>query len=401
MGNSPSTAPTQPTMVLARELFQSYAFYRLSEIVSRRFTQADMLRWLEPLRAKDLFTTTPLGTSAEGRTISLLRLGKGSTQVFLWSQMHGDESTATMALLDILNFFARERNHSVTRTILDGLSLLIIPMLNPDGAERFQRRTATSIDMNRDAMALRTPEARILKETCETYRPEFGFNLHDQDPRYTVGNSKDVSAIALLAPAFDESRNDNSSRLAAKKVASALASVLGNFVPGHVSKYDDTFEPRAFGDNVQKWGTSTILVESGGWPGDRDKMFIRKLNYVGLLTSLYAIATSSFQDADLGAYEGLPFGTKFLYDIILRNARLKADDHVSPVTVDIGINLDEELSMENKHVELVAKVVDIGDLSVFGAFQEVRLRGALLSGAEIKMDQRLSMERINSLLRNQ
>jgi hypothetical protein len=399
MGNAPSTASTQTAMVLARELFQSYASYQLAEIVSRRFTQADMLRWLEPLRSKNLFTATSLGTSAEGRTISLLRLGNGSTKVLLWSQMHGDESTATMALLDILNFFARDRTHTVTRTILDGLSLLIIPMLNPDGAERFQRRTAQSIDMNRDAMTLRTPEARILKEVCNTYQPEFGFNLHDQDPRYTVGNSKDVSAIALLAPAFDESRGDNKSRLAAKKVASVFASVLGNFVSGHVSKYDDTFEPRAFGDNVQKWGTSTVLVESGGWPGDRDKMFIRKLNYVGLLTSLYAIATAAYQDAELGAYEELPFGTKFLYDIILRNAQLKAVDSVPPVTVDIGINLEEELSIESRRVELVGKVVDIGDLSVFGAFQEVELRGALLSGAELKIDQRVSMERINSFLR--
>lgn len=400
MSTSLSAAFAQTQAGLARELFDSYANYRLSQISSRRFTQADMLCWLEPLRA-GLFTMTPLGRSAEGRTIPLLKVGNGKVKVLLWSQMHGDEATATMALLDMLNFFARAREHLVTQTILDKLNLLIVPMLNPDGAERFQRRTGQSIDMNRDALTLGTPEARILKETRDTYQPQFGFNLHDQDPRFTAGNSKNVSAIALLAPAFDESRSDNEIRLAAKKVAATFASVVHEFIPNNVSKYDDTFEPRAFGDNVQKWGTSTILVESGGWPGDRDKMFLRKLNYVGLVTTLYAIAAGTYQQADLKVYEQLPPSTKFLYDIILRNVQLKANDDVSPLTVDVGINVDEEFNVETRRVELAAKVVDIGDLRVYGAFKDVDVKGALVRGAEIKIDQRVSVELIRSLLEKQ
>jgi hypothetical protein len=398
MSSSFSSAEAQQRFVVARELFETYATYRMAEIVSRRFTQADMLGWLESFRSMNLFTTIPLGQSAEGRTISLLRLGTGSVKVLLWSQMHGDEPTATMALLDMLNFLARARDHVVSRTILDALSLLIIPMVNPDGAERFQRRTAQSIDMNRDALTLETPEAHILKETRDAYQPHFGFNLHDQDPRYTVGNSKNVSAVALLAPAFDESRSDNDIRLAAKNVASVFASVMQEFIPGHVSKYDDAFEPRAFGDNIQKWGTSTVLVESGGWPDDREKMFVRKLNYVGLLASLHAIATGTYQQANLIAYEGLPFNTKYLYDVILRNAQLKTNDQVPAVRVDIGINLEEESNVESGRVELVGKIVDIGDLSIFGAFQEVDVRGALLSGRESKIDQRISAERVQALL---
>jgi hypothetical protein len=381
----------------ARELFGDYASYSVPEITSRRFTQADMLRWLNPLNEGNLFRVKSLGPSAEGRTISLLRLGKGTVKVLLWSQMHGDESTATMALLDILNFFKRKPEHTVTRSILDALDLLMIPMLNPDGAERFQRRTAQAVDMNRDALALETPEARILKEAQQTYKPEFGFNLHDQDPRYTVGNSKDVSTIALLAPAHDETRGDNQVRLAAKKVASVFASAVQEFIPGHVSKYDDTFEPRAFGDNVQKWGTSTVLVESGGWPGDREKMFIRKLNAVGLLTSLHALATGTHHQADLSVYEQLPFGTKYVYDLILRNAKLKANDQVPAVSVDIGINLDEEVNVENGRVELIGKVVDIGDLRVYGAFREVDVHQSLFTGSEIKLDQRLSVQDVEAL----
>ena len=396
-----SSASAQTDAALARELFDKYENFKMSAITSRRFSQADMLKWLDPLRNQKLFVMTPVGRSAEGRTISMLKMGAGKTTVLLWSQMHGDESTATMAIMDMLKFFSQEPDHVVTRSILNKLNLLLIPMLNPDGAERFQRRTAQSIDMNRDALALKTPEARILKETRDTYRPNFGFNLHDQDPRYSVGETRNVSAIALLAPAFDESRSDNNVRLPAKKVAATLATVLHEFIPKNVSKYDDAFEPRAFGDNIQKWGTSTVLIESGGWPGDREKMFVRKLNCVALLTTLYRIAVDQCEHADVNVYEQLPFNTKYLYDVMVRNAQLKANNTVAAVTVDIGINIEEEFNPRTRKVELAAKVADIGDLRTHGAFREVDVHGAVVGGAEIQIDQRIAMETVESLLKKE
>ena len=43
----------------------------------------------------------------------------------------------------------------------------MVPMLNPDGAERYARRNAQAIDINRDALQLATPEGRLLK-ACAT-----------------------------------------------------------------------------------------------------------------------------------------------------------------------------------------------------------------------------------------
>jgi hypothetical protein len=388
---SPSPVSSQTLSALAQELFQSYAMFRRADITTRRFTQAEMLTWLKPLQEKNLFTTTPVGTSAEGRTISMLTYGSGPTKVLLWSQMHGDEATATMALMDILNFFAHAPDHFVSTAIREKLTLFIIPMLNPDGAERFQRRTAQLIDMNRDALRLETPEARILKKVRDEQKPHFAFNLHDQDPRYTVGQTKKVSAIALLAPAFDEARADNEVRLPAKHLAAAFAAVMGQFIPGHVSKYDDTFEPRAFGDNVQRWGTSTVLVESGGWPGDREKMFIRKLNYVGLLTSLTALATGEYRNVDRSLYESLPFNTKYLYDVIIRNVTFQAAASVPAVRADIGIVIDEQAQTESGSVELIAKVADLGDLSTFGAFEDLDGAGKHVEGSLIQIDKEIPL----------
>jgi hypothetical protein len=369
----------------ARELFDQYNRYTLSPITSRRFTQADMFRWLMPLEQRKIFTSAPLGTSAEGRTISLLTIGSGNTKVLLWSQMHGDEPTATMALMDILNFFARVPDHPLVKTVCAQLTLLMIPMLNPDGAERFQRRTAQLIDMNRDALQLATPEARILKDVQAKFKPEFAFNLHDQDPRYTVGSTKNVTAIALLAPAVDEAKSDPPVRARAKQVAATFAEVMNLFIMNHLARYDDQFEPRAFGDSIQQWGTSTVLVESGGWPRDRDKMFLRKLNVVGLLASLYAIANGEYRQANPASYEQLPFNGKNLYDIILRGARVKASPAAPAVTVDIGINVEEQPDGSGQ-VQLVGKIVDVGDLSTFGTFEEQNASGIELDGVRVQLE---------------
>src|SRR4051812_40144 len=46
----------------------------------------------------DLFTLEKIGESQEGRSLNYVKTGTGSTGVLLWSQMHGDEPTATAAL---------------------------------------------------------------------------------------------------------------------------------------------------------------------------------------------------------------------------------------------------------------------------------------------------------------
>jgi hypothetical protein len=398
---SPLSSQSLSSETLARELFSAHERHQLSEIKTRRFKHADLNRWTDSFAAKSVVEKTPAGQSAEGRTISLLRFGSGPINVLLWSQMHGDEPTATMALMDMLNFFLNAPDHPATRTIREHLTLLMIPMLNPDGAERFQRRTAQLIDMNRDALALQTPEARILKSAQQQYKPEFAFNLHDQDPRNTVGTTKKVAAIALLAPAADEAKTETPSRLRAKKLTALFAETMKLFIEGHVSRYDDTFEPRAFGDNVQKWGSSTVLVESGGWPNDREKMFLRKLNFVGLVTALHAIATKRYESVNVDSYEKLPFNMKLMFDLMIRNVQLQSNSSAPPISVDVGINLDEETDRNGSRLRLIGKVMDVGDLSTYSAFEEVDLKEKPVDASAIGLEKRLSEEEIRALLRKQ
>jgi hypothetical protein len=374
---------------VASQLFSLYERFRDDSISTRVFTHRQLTSWIGEIATHGSFHTEVAGRSAEGRDILLLRVGSGPITVLLWSQMHGDEPTATMALVDMLNFFSLFPDHPVAKAITEHLTVAMLPMINPDGAERFQRRTAQLIDMNRDALTLRTHEARVLKGTRDRLDPAFGFNLHDQSPRYAVGATKKVAAIGLLATALDEAKSTPPSRLRAKHVAGDLADIFAMFIPGHIARYDDTFEPRAFGDNMQKWGTSTVLIESGGWPGDSEKMFLRKLNAVALLAVLYDIALGKYERAAVASYEDLPFNRELFYDLIIRGAHLQANSRTSPIITDIGFNYEGGRSMKQPADSSYARIVDVGNLDTYGSFEEVDGSGLSLDSTVVRLQKRI------------
>jgi len=123
-------------------LYDTYDRYKEPTLDKRRIKHSQIIPLVNKLRANPKFEVNKIGESIEGRDLHLISFGKGGTDIFLWSQMHGDESTATMALLDLFNFFNSndDQFNELRKMILDKLELHFIPMLNPDGAERFTRR---------------------------------------------------------------------------------------------------------------------------------------------------------------------------------------------------------------------------------------------------------------------
>ena len=237
--------------------------------------------------------------------------------------MHGNEPTATQAIFDILNFLASPDQGTEKRAILESVRLHFLPMLNPDGAEVFARRNALGVDINRDALRLQSPEGRTLKGVRDSLEAEFGFNLHDQSTYYNAERTSKPATISYLAPAYNYEKEINTVRANAMKVIGYMNGILQKYAPGQVGKYNDDFEPRAFGDNIQKWGTSAILIESGGYPEDVEKQEIRKLNYVSILSAIYTIATGSYEKMTLEGYESIPENDRKLFDLKILHLKLQ------------------------------------------------------------------------------
>ena len=366
-----SIAQVSDSKIPLSKLESAFQTYREPAITHRRFTHAD----LQPLIQKHSgsFQLEKLGVSIEERSVTALNWGKGQTKVMLWSQMHGNESTATMALFDLFNFLEGKGDGlDDLRTLLQAqLDLKFIPMINPDGAEAFKRRNALDIDLNRDAISQISPEAVILKKARDDFEPAFGFNLHDQQIYYNVVNTPKQATISVLAPAYNLETEINEVRGNAMKTIVGMNEVLQQLIPGQVGKYDDAFEPRAFGDNIQKWGTSTILIESGGYVGDTEKQFIRKLNFLIILNALHQIATKGYEQYTTEQYFAIPDNGSQLMDLIINEMQVKVKDKLYPV--DLAIRRRE--SEANGSYYMSGSVEDLGDMQVYFGFETLDATG--------------------------
>jgi len=265
-----------------------------------------------------------VGESVERRSIDMISTGTGPFRVMLWSQMHGDEPTATAALFDVFEYLQRHRTDPVVQRILNSLTLYVVPMLNPDGAERFQRRNAQGIDINRDALRLQTPEGQILKALRERFRPRVGFNLHNENWTTSVGDPPKPASISLLSVAYDKSRSESDGRRLTKKICAVIRDSLEPFASGQIGKYDEEFETRAFGDNITLWGTPVVLIETGGFPSKEPDAPLVRLNFIAIVSALDALATGNVDRADPGRYESLPKNETKEFYVLVKNATVLA-----------------------------------------------------------------------------
>jgi hypothetical protein len=342
----------------------NYKKYSCNALKNRLFTWVDIDTLIQKI---GITQWQQLGTSYLGKPIRMLTLGTGPVKIMVWSQMHGDEPTATAAIFDIINFFiaGADENQNLRNTILSNCSIYFIPLVNPDGAEAYTRSNAQKIDINRDYVAQQSPEGKLLKQVRNDLKPDFCFNMHNQSTLYCTKNKQAV-AMAFLAPPYDATLQVNWVREQAIKVIVCMVQQLQKHIPQHIARFNDAFEPRAFGDNFQAEGSSTILVESGGWLNDDEKQTIRKYNFIALLKAFEVIATQSYQNKDVINYLMLPENQKNIFHILFKNVRVKSKK--GDYRLDIGLNYTEKFNPKTRTLTKLWHVEEVGDLSTYTAY---------------------------------
>jgi hypothetical protein len=297
---------------------------------------ADLKKYLGKLTALNI-PVREVGRSYAGREIYQVEWGRGPLKVFMWSQMHGDEPTATSALMDMFVFLQKNRKEPWVQKIWNTITVRAVPMLNPDGSELYQRRNLQGIDINRDAIDLKTPEGRLLKQLRDDWNPAIGFNLHNQGSLTTAGRTDKQAAISLLVVLGDEARTITFGDERNQRIASAIAQSLERFIPGHIARYSDEWTPSAFGDNFSAWGTPTILIETGALHG-KDEMFLVKMNFVAFMTALNSLATGNERTHNPAGYFRLPQNSSGgLVNFVFRRANIILPANpFGPLTADIA-----------------------------------------------------------------
>jgi len=341
---------------IAMKIFlDNYNRYKALGLDFKKVKQSHILPLLENLPQS--FIVEKIGKSFENRDIYGVRIGKGAIRVLAWTQMHGDESTATRSLFDLFRFLAaNDEFNEIRLSITENLSLLFIPMLNPDGAERWQRENAQGIDINRDARQLVTPEAQLLQQLYHSFQPHFALNLHDQNSYYSAGVTRFPATFSFLAAPPDTDDSIYPTRLQAMQLIGHTQKALQNILPQQLSRWSNEYEVRAFGEWFQSQNVTTILVESGGYPNDEERCQVRHFHFGIIIEMLHAIATDAYHKESIEAYYALPLNRENgIFDRIDRHATISINS--KNFTTDIGYREGETVT---------------GDLSDYGSFEELQ-----------------------------
>ncbi len=332
----------------------NYTTYKEGSVTGRYVT-LEMLQkhWFGKLPS---LTVHNIGRSVNGMPIKKVTLGKGEMKVLMWSQMHGNESTTTKAVMDLVIFLLSDE--PLSDIILNNCTLYIIPMLNPDGAKSYTRANANDIDLNRDAKLLTQPESQALRTSFMEIQPDFCFNLHDQRTLFSAGNSANPATVSFLSPASDASRKLTPAREMAMQLIVAINKKLQPLIPNQVGRYDDAFNDNCVGDSFQMTGAPTVLFEAGHFQHDYQREKTREFIFHALLEALLTISNNAFNDHLVEEYFNIPENEKLFFDVLIKNPTRINSKY--PAKQHIGIRYKEVI--KDGTISFEPEIVEVGEL---------------------------------------
>lgn len=315
--------------------------YKVSEIAGKYITNSDLELVLDKFHWTD--KTQILGYSENGKPIYMIKIGKGAKNILMWSQMHGNESTTTKGLIDFIHFLTTD---SIAEKWLENFSFFIIPILNPDGAQNYTRVNQNLIDLNRDAFEITQKESKLLRQLIDSLEIEFAFNLHDQRTIFSAGESKNPATMSFLAPAYNEDREINETRLFVMQLISDVYTNLHQDIPNKIGRFDDSFNINCIGDYLTTRNIPTVLFEAGFYPNDYQREETRKFVFNALFYAIQSLFTTEYKKYSKKDYFHIPENDKRFYDFLItdiQNSELK-----------IGVQFKEEL--EGREILFVPEI---------------------------------------------
>ena len=178
------------------------------------------------LKCSSLVNNYTAGVSVKHRRIKYTRLGNGQKVILLIASIHGNEKAGT----PLLNKFCDYLKHNCN--LLSGKTVIIVPIVNPDGFANDTRYNQNKIDLNRNFPAdnrinselngsfpLSEPESWNLYRIVNKYKPARIITFHES-----------LGCIDYDGPAEDlAKRLADKCRLPAKKLGARPGS-LGSYV---------------------------------------------------------------------------------------------------------------------------------------------------------------------------
>ncbi|WP_404333133.1 M14 family zinc carboxypeptidase [Mesobacillus maritimus] len=294
-------------------------------------TYESMVDYLKVQEAKqEALDLEVIGQTVKGRDIYMAKYisnPENPTILFL-TQQHGNEQLTTEGALE----FIKHLGTGKTKGVLDNVNVLVVPMLNADGAmgdvnfsledyladgdRHLTRYNANGVDINREhakATEDMVPEAKVLHENVfQKYEIDYMIDLHHQGTRSATDG--ELVSGSILYPT--NSNVDPDVLEGSKKLGSIVYNTLEPTGWGHIGKYaGGTGENIGRNGAAVRYDISTLLFEMRGMSdhsyesyalGQKSNGYLIKQTITTLDAAVRAIADGSIETADTSFWDTLP-----------------------------------------------------------------------------------------------
>ncbi|MBU8878106.1 carboxypeptidase [Bacillus sp. FJAT-29790] len=271
-----------------------------------------------------------IGQTIKGRDIYMAKYisNPSNPTILFLTQQHGNEQLTTEGALE----FIKHLGTGKTKGVLDNVNVLIIPMLNADGAmgdvnfsldnyladgdRHLTRYNANYVDLNREhdkATSKMEAEARALHENVfAKYKIDYMIDLHHQGTRSETDG--ELVSGSILYPTNAQVKPEVLEK--SKKLGSVVYNAIETQGWGHIGKYNgDSGANIGRNGAAIRYDISTLLFEMRGMSdhyiesyalGQKSNGYLIKQTITTLDATVRAIADRSIETADTSFWDTLP-----------------------------------------------------------------------------------------------
>ncbi|SDJ23527.1 M14 family zinc carboxypeptidase [Alteribacillus bidgolensis] len=293
----------------------------------------EMASFLEDVdRKAEHISVEVIGESVKGRELHLVKVGNdledtNKPTVLFLTQQHGNEPLVTESALEVISQLSNDSNE--VSNLMDQVNILIVPRLNPDGAEGDvdwdtsnlyrngvqTRNNANGININRTHNSLSQPESRALHENVlQQYDIDYAIDFHHQIANRATDDGELVSG-AMLYPTNDDVTEEVLEN--SKKIGAVLYEAIEPKDYSNLAYYDsdNTYTSIARNNLAANYGIPTLLYEGRGLSDSLNKVSILEQKYSdvqieqaveAMMAVIEAAADDSIETADTSIWESLP-----------------------------------------------------------------------------------------------
>ncbi|MEK4306262.1 MULTISPECIES: M14 family zinc carboxypeptidase [Oceanobacillus] len=268
-----------------------------------------------------------IGQSMKGRDLYLVKYisnPENPTILFL-TQQHGNEQLTTEGTLE----FIKHLGTGKTKGVLDNVNVLIVPMLNPDGAmgdvdfdlddyiasgdRHLTRYNAAGEDLNRDHVNKVFPETQALhNNVLSAYDIDYMIDLHHQG----ANSERDGELVSgsILYPTTENADPEVVHK--SKQLGAVVFDKIDSTGWGHLGKYNGGSAETISRNGISvEYGISTLLFEMRGMSdhsnesailGQKSNGYLIKQTVNTLDAAVRAISDGSINNKDVSFWDTLP-----------------------------------------------------------------------------------------------